>query len=76
MDLDKLSEITPNKFYLVLAIVDRVLTLKAGTISTVDRRGRDWISVGVEEFERSNLDFVVQDNYQEMIQEKIDKKEL
>lgn len=76
MDLDKLSEVTPNKFYLVLAIVDRVLALKAGTEPTVERRGRDLISVAVEEFEKGNLDFIVQDNYQEMIQRKKDKREL
>ena len=69
-DLDKLMTVTNNKFYLVLAIVDRVLTLKRGTEAKVDRKSRDLISVAIEEFEKSKLDYSLEDSFEELIRKK------
>jgi DNA-directed RNA polymerase subunit K/omega len=69
-DLDKLMTVTNNKFYLVLAIVDRVLTLKRGTEPKVDRKSRDLISVAIEEFEKSKLDYSIEDEYEELVRKK------
>lgn len=76
MDLDRLATVSPNKFYLVIGIVDRVLALKRGTEAKVDRKGRDLISVAIEEFERNQLDFSIEDGYVEMVQGKRDRGEL
>ena len=65
-DLDKLMTVTNNKFYLVLGIVDRVLALKRGT----DPKGRDLISVAIEEFEKSKLDYSIEDGYMELVKQK------
>jgi len=62
--------VTNNKFYLVLAIVDRVLTLKRGTEAKVDRKSRDLISVAIEEFEKSKLDYSLEDSFEELIRKK------
>lgn len=69
-DLDKLMTVTNNKFYLVLGIVDRVLALKRGTDPKVDRKGRDLISVAIEEFEKSKLDYSIEDGYMELVKQK------
>ena len=75
-DLDKLMTVTNNKFYLVLAVVDRVLTLRRGTEPKVDRKGRDLISVAIEEFEKSKLDYSLEDNYEELIRKKREEGDL
>ena len=69
-DLDKLMQVTNNKFYLVLGIVDRVLTLKRGTEPKVERKGRDLITVAIEEFEKSKLDYSLEDGYLELVTKK------
>lgn len=75
-DLDKLMQVSPNKFYLVLGIVDRVLALKRGTDPKVDRKGRDLISVAIEEFEKSKLDYALEDGYLEQVTLKRSEGEL
>ncbi|MBI4861423.1 MAG: DNA-directed RNA polymerase subunit omega [Candidatus Riflebacteria bacterium] len=75
-DLDRMMTVTNNKFYMVLAIVDRVLALRRGTEPKVDRKGRDLISVAIEEFEKSKLDYSLQDAYLEMVQQKRQDGEL
>jgi DNA-directed RNA polymerase subunit K/omega len=75
-DLDKLMTVTNNKFYLVLAVVDRVLTLRRGTEPKVDRKGRDLISVAIEEFEKSKLDYSLEDEYLELVEKKRAEGEL
>jgi DNA-directed RNA polymerase subunit K/omega len=71
-DLDKLMTVTNNKFYLVLGIVDRVLALRRGTEPKVDRKGRDLITVAIEEFEKSKLDYSLEDGYIEEVTQKRD----
>jgi DNA-directed RNA polymerase subunit K/omega len=71
-DLDKLMTVTNNKFYLVLGIVDRVLALRRGTEPKVDRKGRDLITVAIEEFEKSKLDYSLEDGYIEEVNQKRD----
>lgn len=75
-DLDRLMQVSPNKFYLVLGIVDRVLALKRGTDPKVDRKGRDLISVAIEEFEKSKLDYALEDGYLEQVNLKRSEGEL
>jgi DNA-directed RNA polymerase subunit K/omega len=75
-DLDKLMQVSNNKFYLVLGIVDRVLALKRGTDPKVDRKGRDLISVAIEEFEKSKLDYALEDGYLEQVNLKRSEGEL
>lgn len=62
-DFNKLTDQFDNRFYLVLAIVDRVKLLKRGVPAKVERRGRDLISVAIQEFTEGHLTWNVEDNY-------------
>jgi DNA-directed RNA polymerase subunit K/omega len=62
-DLDKLNEKFQNKFYLVLAIVDRVKALKRGLQPVVDQRGLTLITTAIEELETDHLSWEVRDEY-------------
>ncbi len=74
-DLDKLSKQLPNKFYMVLCIVDRVRALKRGVEPKVERRKRDLITVAIEEMEKNKIEFFVQDNYVSPVAEMMKEKE-
>ncbi|MBI4870033.1 MAG: DNA-directed RNA polymerase subunit omega [Candidatus Riflebacteria bacterium] len=74
-DLDKLSKQIPNRFYMVLAIVDRVRALKRGVEPKVERRKRDLITVAIEELEKNKIEFFVQDNYRSPVEEMLKEKE-
>ncbi|MBI3893994.1 MAG: DNA-directed RNA polymerase subunit omega [Candidatus Wallbacteria bacterium] len=74
-DLDKLGKLIPNRFYMVLAIVDRVRALKKGVEPKVERRKRDYITVAIEEFEKNKVEFYVQDNYVSPVAEMMREKE-
>lgn len=75
-DIERLSRQTPNKFYLVIEIVDRVLALKRGTESKVERRGRDLISVAIDELEKDKVEWAVEDQFKELIKKKVEAGEL
>jgi DNA-directed RNA polymerase subunit K/omega len=74
-DLDKLGKLIPNRFYMVLAIVDRVRALKKGVEPKVERRKRDHITVAIEELEKNKVEFYVQDNYVSPVVEMLKEKE-
>ena len=62
-DFNKLTDQFDNRFYLVLAIVDRVKLLKRGVPPKVERKGRDLISVAIQEFTDGHLTWNIEDNY-------------
>jgi DNA-directed RNA polymerase subunit K/omega len=60
-NLDTLTNLVENKFHLVLALVDRVQLLKRGVEAKVPRKGRDLITVAMDEMSRDLLSFEVKD---------------
>jgi DNA-directed RNA polymerase subunit K/omega len=74
-DLDKLAKQIPNRFFMVLAIVDRVRALKRGVEPKVERRKRDLITVAIEELEKNKIEFFVQDTYQSPVAEMMRERE-
>ncbi len=60
-DMDALLGRIPNRFHLVLGIVERAKLLKRGVEPRVERRRRQWISVAAEEFEKDLLSFRIVD---------------
>lgn len=74
-DIDTLEEKIPNKFHLVLCIVDRVRALKKGIEPKVERKGRDLITVAIEELEGKDVEFLLQDSYVSPTVEMLEEKE-
>lgn len=60
-NLDTLTNLVENKFHLVLALVDRVQLLKRGVEAKVPRKGRDLITVAMDEMSRGLLTFELKD---------------
>ncbi len=74
-DFDKINKQIPNRFHMVLAIVDRVRSLKRGIEPKVEKRKRDLITVAIEEFEKGKVEFLQQDSYVSPVIEMMKERE-